>query len=260
MTLRRLESPCVLCSPVGSGIYGRMVRECLEAEGIKPLVFLEEENGCCYCLIEADGERSFLSHHGAEYLFSRSFTRNIDFNKTDSVYVSGLEIEEPTGSEIIEFVYEHPELELYFAPGPRITRIEKGRVEKLFKRRDSHGKGPVLHLNEREACSFTGKESIQGAAEFLSEKTGNALVITLGEKGCYCYDMHNDSSGCFVPPYPADAVDTTGAGDAHCGAVIAGLRKGQTLREACETANRIGAAVVGNKGNQYPRPNGRFTD
>jgi sugar/nucleoside kinase (ribokinase family) len=226
-----------------------MVRERLDDEGIKPLVFLEEENGCCYCLVEADGERSFLSYHGAEYLFSRSFMRNIDFSKTDSVYVSGLEIEDPTGSEIIEFVYEHPELELYFAPGPRISQIEKGRVEKLFKRRDSHCKGPVLHLNEREACYFTGKESIEAAAEFLSEKTGNALIITLGEKGCYCYDPHNDrnieASGCFVPPYPANVVDTTGAGDTHCGAVIAGLRKGKTLPEACETANRIAAAVVG---------------
>jgi sugar/nucleoside kinase (ribokinase family) len=231
-----------------------MVRECLEAEGITPLVFLEEENGCCYCLIEGDGERSFLSYHGAEYLFSRSFMRNIDFSKTDSVYVSGLEIEDPTGSEIIEFVYEHPELELYFAPGPRITHIEKGRVEKLLKRRDSNGKGPVLHLNEREACSFTGKESIQAAAEFLSEKTGNALVITLGEKGCYCYgnsDTCIGPSGCFVPPYPANVVDTTGAGDAHCGAVIACLRKGQTLCEACVTANRIGSAVVGAHGIHY---------
>jgi sugar/nucleoside kinase (ribokinase family) len=177
--------------------------------------------------------------------------RNIDFSKTDSVYVSGLEIEEPTGREIIEFVYEHPELELYFAPGPRITHIEKRRMETLFKRRDSHGKGPVLHLNEREACSFSGKDSVQAAASFLAEKTRNALVITLGEKGCYCYDCYGGNTepdGCFVPALSAVVVDTTGAGDAHCGAVIAGLRKGQTLREACETANKIGAAVVSKHG------------
>jgi len=247
-TLRRLESPCLLCSPVGGGIYGRMVREGLEAEGIKPLVLLEEENGCCYCLIEADGERSFLSYHGAEYLFSRSFMRGIDLSQADSVYVSGLEIEEPTGSEIIEFVHEHPELELYFAPGPRITHIDKGRMETLFKRRDSHGNGPVLHLNEREACSFSGKDSVQAAAGFLAEKTRNALVITLGEKGCYCYGGNTEPGGCFVPAQSAIVVDTTGAGDAHCGAVIAGLRKGQTLCEACETANKIGAAVVSKHG------------
>jgi sugar/nucleoside kinase (ribokinase family) len=242
-TLRLFRIPALLCSPVGSGIYGRMVEEGLAAEGIEPFVRLEAENGCCYCLVEADGERSFLSRHGAEYVFSRAWMDKPDYSRIDSVFICGLEVEEPTGDELVEFVLEHPELELYFAPGPRIAQIPRRRMERLLSRRGAGG-GPFLHLNGREACDFSGKNSAEEAAEALAEMTGNSLVITLGEQGCYCREK-DAVSGFFVPGLKIRAVDTVGAGDAHCGALIAGLKQGKGLGEACRTANRIGAAVAG---------------
>ena len=244
-TLRFMESPAILCSPVGSGNYGAMVRGYMEERGIEPFVNLEEENGCCYCLVESNGERSFLSHHGAEYLFSRSWMTGLDFSQIDSVYVSGIDVEDRTGDEIVAFVYEHPELVLYFAPGPRIMHIDRERVNRLLKRRDNNGKGPILHLNKEEACSFSGKISVEEAALFLAGITANVLIITLGEKGCYCYDHAASPQGRFIAGFPAEVVDTTGAGDAHCGAIIAGLKQGKALAEACEIANKTGAAVAG---------------
>jgi sugar/nucleoside kinase (ribokinase family) len=228
-----------------------MVREYLDERGIKPFVNLEEENGCCYCLVESNGERSFLSHHGAEYLFSKVWMKDIDFSKAGSVYVSGIDVEDRTGNEIVEFVYEHPELDLYFAPGPRIMHIEKERITKLLRRRDTKGKGPVLHLNKTEACTFSGKDSVEEAAVFLAEKIGNILIITLGEKGCYYYEPEA-SQGQYVAGFPVEALDTTGAGDAHCGAVIAGLKQGKPLPEVCEAANKIGAKVASGHG-MFPK-------
>ena len=249
IALRLFESPAQLCSPVGRGIFGNMVQKRLAEEGIKPFVILEEENGCCYCLIEPDGERSFLSHHGAEYLFSRSWMKGINYDETDSVFICGLEVEDPTGSEIVEFVYEHPELELYFAPGPRIKHIEGERMERLLTRRDKNGRGPFLHLNEFEALSYSGKRKLADAAEFLAAKTENILVITLGEQGCYFFENSaKNHTGRFVPGFPANVVDTVGAGDAHCGALIACLKKGMKTEDACVAANKIGAAVVGISG------------
>ena len=246
-TLTLFDSPALLCSPVGSGVFGRMVREYLEKEGLKPFVSLEKENGCCYCLVEPDGERSFLSYHGAEYLFSRSWMSNVDMDKIDSIFICGLEVEEETGDELVEFVYEHPELDLYFATGPRIIDIPRSRMEKLLARRDRRGKGPLLHLNESEAFNYTGEPGVEKEADYLASKTGNSVVITLGEKGCYCLE-ETDAAGVFLPAHPARVVDTVGAGDAHCGALIASLRKGIRLEEACVLANRAASAVVGVRG------------
>jgi sugar/nucleoside kinase (ribokinase family) len=246
-TLQFFKSPALLCSPVGKGVFGSMVKNHFEKEGLKAFVSLEEENGCCYCLVEPDGERSFLSRHGAEYRFFRSWMEGIDYSQTGSVFICGLEIEEPTGEEIIDFVYEHPELELFFAPGPRIRHIQKEKMERLFSRRDSKNNGPLIHLNQTEAYRFTGKRTLDEAAGFLVEKTGNRAVITLGSQGCYCLEKAWQE-GRHVQGFPARVIDTVGAGDAHCGALIACLKEGMSLEEACREGNRIGAAVVGIKG------------
>ena len=240
-TLRVFDSQALLCSPVGSGVYGRMVREHLESKKIGPFINLEIENGCCYCLVEPDGERSFLSHHGAEYLFSRSWMERLDFSKVSDIFICGLEVEEPTGAEIVDFVYQHTDKELFFAPGPRIMHIGAEKMGKLLMRRDNAGRGPLLHLNEKEALSFTGKHDIGEAARALCDKTGNSAVITMGERGCFCFSA---DASFYAPAFPAKVIDTVGAGDAHCGALIACLKKGMNLEEACLSANRAAAAVV----------------
>jgi hypothetical protein len=43
--LRLFKTSAVLCSPVGTGIYGRVIREHFEREGLEAFVSLEEENG-----------------------------------------------------------------------------------------------------------------------------------------------------------------------------------------------------------------------
>jgi len=245
--LKLYDSPALLCSPCGAGIYGSMVREYLSKEGIIPFISLEEENGCCFCLVEPDGERSFLSHHGAEYLFSRSWMNSIDYSQVSGIYISGLEVEDPSGEEIVDFVYAHPELDLYFAPGPRITHISSERMNLLLSRRDRNGKGPLLHLNEKEALEFSGKGRVEEAALFIAGKTGNHVVVTLGKRGCYCVKitiLGQDGQGKFIPGIPIQAGDTVGAGDTHCGSLIACLKNGMDLEDACLEANKAGAARV----------------
>ncbi|MCL2880068.1 MAG: PfkB family carbohydrate kinase [Treponema sp.] len=246
-TMELFKSPAQLCSPVGFGTFGRMVREQFRKEGLHPFVSLEKENGCCYCLIEPDGERTFLSHHGAEYLFSRSWMKDLDYSQTDSVFICGIDVEEPTGTEIIGFVIEHTGLGIFFAPGPRIVNIDPERMERIFGCRDKDGKGPFLHLSENEARNFTHMSNAEDGARFLAEKTGNTVVITLGRRGCYCLE-NAGMNGYLVPGYPAEVVDTVGAGDAHFGALVACLKDGLCLEEACRRANKIGAALVGIKG------------
>ena len=243
-TLRYMESPAVLCSVVGSGIHGRMVKEKMLERGIEPLINLEEENGCCYCLVEQNGERTFISHQGAEFIFYKSWLRNMDFSGTDSVYICGIDIEGPTGSEIVGFLNEHPNLTIYFAPGPRIMNINPGRMKKILESRGSGGKGPILHFNQLEACSYAGSKNYKKAAEIISDLTDNTVIVTLREQGCFCYDKNDKKRGVNVPGFPAKVINTTSAGDAHFGVVISELKKGKTPTEACRTANKIAAAVT----------------
>ena len=236
--------PHTLCSPVGSGLYGDFVAAELEKLGMPCFVRLPDTpNGCCYCLVENSGERTFLCKHGAEYLFSREWMQNADCGRADSAYICGLEIEEECGGEIIAFLQSRPEYTVYFAPGARLLHIPQDRVQAIF---DMH---PVLHLNETEALTFTAADGVPQAAEILAGKTGNAVIVTLGEKGAYCF---SGGRGTLVGGYRTTVRDTIGAGDAHFGAVIAYLKRGLPLEQATDRANRIAAAVVSVTGAALP--------
>lgn len=236
--LRHFGVPYSLCTAVGSGIYGDFVRKELEKRGVSIYVSRPEENGCCYCMVEANGERTFIVDHGIEYTFDEEYLEKIDTDSVDSVYVCGLEIEEVDGWKIIEYLRKHPAYTIYFAPGSRILHIPQDRMEAMLSLH------PILHMNEGESLAFTGEETVEAAARVIHEKTKNAVIITLGEKGAYCYDGADH----YADPVPAAVCDTIGAGDAHMGAVIAARRLGHSFPEAIRIANYISSAVVSKEG------------
>ncbi len=238
--LRHFSAPYSLCTAVGTGIYGDFVEKKLKERGVPIYVRRQEENGCCYCMVETEkgGERSFIVDHGIEYTFYEAYLEKIDTASIDSVYVCGLEIEEYTGENIIAYLKKHPKYTVYFAPGARIMQIQPERMEEMLSLH------PVLHLNEGESLAFTGEKTVEAAARAIYEKTRNVVIITLGERGAYYYDGADH----VVQPVLAKVKDTIGAGDSHMGAIIAARRFGFSYDEALCIANHVSAAVVEQEG------------
>ena len=231
---------CSLFAPVGSGIWGDWVREVLSRRGIRTLIPpIEEENGCCYCLVEPDGERTFLSHHGAEYRFRPEWFDAVTLSDYDGVYLCGLELEESTGNVLAAALEAEPPRRLYFAPGPRIGHIPPERMARILALQ------PVLHLNQAEALSFTGCGTVPEAAGLLHQVTRNDVIITLGSAGAYALGAAWEGT---VPTQPVAVTDTIGAGDAHIGTIMAAMAAGASLREAVQLANSVSARVVGGSG------------
>jgi ribokinase len=74
------------------------------------------------------------------------------------------------------------------------------------------------------------------------------VVITLGSRGCFVShdgsNRHGDDAACYrLPPEKVKAIDTTGAGDAFSGSLVAALIRleGQPFRNAVVHANRAAA-------------------
>ena len=68
---------------VGSGVFGELAEKLLLERGLKTNIRTDKENGCCYCFVERNGERTFISVHGAEYTFNREWMREIDKKNYD---------------------------------------------------------------------------------------------------------------------------------------------------------------------------------
>lgn len=238
--LRHFGAPYSLCAAVGTGLYGEFVRRALTARGVPIYVARPEANGCCYCMVETEkgGERSFVVEHGIEYSFSEDYLAEIDTETVDSVYVCGLELEEKDGEAILAYLRKHPSYTIYFAPSSRIMYIPRERMAAMLALH------PILHLNEGESLSFTGESTVEAAAKALFAQTGSPVIVTLGERGAYCYD----GQGHTAAPVPTVVRDTIGAGDSHMGALIAARRFGLSFPEALQAANAVSAAVVAQEG------------
>ena len=239
---RLLGAEARLFSSVGSGVWGDFVARALEREGIRTGLAAQGDNGCCYCLVEPTGERTFLCDHGAEYVFRKEWFDALT-DDLSAVYVCGLEIEETTGSVILDYLENHTPPRLYFAPGPRLCAIDPDRMARLLALH------PVLHLNDAEARQFTHTDAVEAAAQALHTLTGNDVIITLGPEGALVYTAAGIAR---IPGMPAQVVDTIGAGDAHIGAIMACEAAGMSLAEAARHANRLSAAVVSHSGATLP--------
>lgn len=228
-------------SPVGTGLYGRFVKNELQKLRIQTPISIDGANGCCYCFVESDGERTFLSHHGVEYRFDPSWLDGYDLSQYDYVYICGLEVEEETGQALVDWLKSCGK-QIIFAPGPRGNLIPEQRMAELLEL------SPILHLNEQEALSLAQETDIEKAIRLLYGKTKQLLIVTQGSEGAVAFD------GVWyeAPSVPIEVVDTIGAGDSHVGAFMASLVTGKTVAESLAFANRVASHVVTTQGVHLP--------
>jgi len=92
-----------------------------------------------------------------------------------------------------------------------------------------------LVVNEHEALQLAD-----------SDAQPTSLLVTFGAAGCSWDGERHDG----IPVDAADVVDTTGAGDAFCGALAAALARGADRHAAIRAASQAGADAVRHRGAQ----------
>ena len=101
-------------------------------------------------------------------------------------------------------------------------------------------------LNEVEGGWLTGETEPEAILQRLRTQYPEAVtVLTLGEAGSVC------AAGTETfrqKAYPADAVDTTAAGDTFTGYFLAGLLRGEPLPRCLDRASRAAAIAVSRPG------------
>lgn len=110
----------------------------------------------------------------------------------------------------------------------------------------------VLIVNEGEAeelLSLTAAGDAMAVAE-TARRQHLDLVVTLGEQGAIV--ASRDGEACVIPAFPAESVDTVGAGDAFVGAMVSALAAGDDLVAATRRGAAAGAATVAVRGARHP--------
>lgn len=110
--------------------------------------------------------------------------------------------------------------------------------------------------NEVEAEEITGihvdsLESAKEAAKYFRKKGVEEVIITLGSRGVFVSSGGREE---MIPSFKVDAVDTTGAGDAFNGGLLAALSKGKDIWEAARFASALAAISVQRMGTTPSMP------
>jgi ribokinase len=106
-----------------------------------------------------------------------------------------------------------------------------------------------IHLitpNEVEAEILTGIEiktidHAREAAAWFRNKGVEDVIITLGHRGVF---VSSEGKEEIIPAHKVNAIDTTGAGDAFNGGLLAALTEGKDIWAAAEFANALAALSV----------------
>jgi ribokinase len=129
-----------------------------------------------------------------------------------------------------------------------LTKPGDPRFLELLDRTD------VLVVNETEATELAGSTApsdVDGWRALVATLPATSAVITLGARGAVASDS---TTTWWQPPFHADVLDTTGAGDAFCGALAHALASGLDLRAAVRHGCAAGALATGRLGAQAALP------
>jgi sugar/nucleoside kinase (ribokinase family) len=241
--------PVVYAGGHGTGPWGDLVRDALAAEDIRILRTPDPDadTGFDVALVEAGGERTFVTSLGAEALREPGAWDLVRVRPGDAVYVSGYGLAAPGSGAMLGAwaAALPPEALLFVDPGPLIADIPPAVLDPVLARCD------WWSCNQREAALLTGAGDPAAAARVVVRRTAGANVIVRdGPAGCVLAlrvagpVMDHGLALSLIPAPGVEAVDTTGAGDAHSGVFLAGLAAGLTPAAAASRANAAAAMTV----------------
>jgi sugar/nucleoside kinase (ribokinase family) len=214
----------------GTGPFGDLARAALRAAGIAVRLAprADADTGVVVVLVDAGGERTFVSGRGAETTLAPVDLADLALAAGDVVLASGYGLDDPLAA----WVAGLPDaVVVAFDPGPL---VRPGPFARARARLD------WVSANAGEAAALTGASDPLVAAGRLRGRAG--AIVRMGERGCVVAVAGSEPAA--VPAVPVDAVDTTGAGDVHTGAFLAALLRGAAPVEAARRANAVAAGWV----------------
>lgn len=238
-----LGVPVRLISGVGRDELGDLLRGSLTRAGVEThLVEMDTPTSAAAVLIRPDGERSFVSYHGASHLLSERDVEDAAFCGASTMYVGSANGLPGLDGEGMARLFRRAK-EAGLATALDVT----GEVsaEKLPGLTAALKNVDIFLPSLREARRLTGCETAMDAAWALFALGPETVVVKCGPDGCVAL---SGGAEYVSPGFPAEVVDTTGAGDAFVAGFLAAREKGYALPECLDFANAAGAVCVGQVG------------
>lgn len=257
----RLGGRAAFLGKVGDDMHGHFLRQTLSGVGVDVSGLVMDSNVFTTLAFVALGERgersfSFARKPGADTCLTPGEIDPELLKRGKLLHVGSLSLtDEPARSATFRAVSLARELGVTVAYDPNYRASLW--PDEATAREGMRSLVPfcdVMKLSDEETGLLTGEKAPEAAAEKLLGQGVACVVVTLGSDGALVATREGSRK---VEPFPAKAVDTTGAGDAFWGAFLTQLTRGGkapgelSLDEAARYARFANAAAsicVGRRG------------
>jgi ribokinase len=231
----RLGAAVALVGRVGADDAGRRLRDGLAGEGVDVthvLVDAEAPTGMALIAVDGAGENTIVVSPGAN---ARVGADDVEAARDVLAGAAVTLVQHEVPEDAVAAAIAGAGGRVVLNPAP--ARPHAGVVDVL-----------VPNSGELEALAGRAGDPVELARGL---EAARAVVVTLGPEGALVVEPERVER---IPAHHVEAVDTTGAGDAFCGALAQALDSGADLVEAARWAARAAAASVTRVGAQDGMP------
>jgi sugar/nucleoside kinase (ribokinase family) len=228
---------------------GEWHRRHLAAAGVRPSLSVDPDQptAAIVVMVDADGERTMLTHRGAGGHLGPGDWDDALLDGTTHLHISGYTLFSPSGRDLAMLAMARARRR-----GVRVSvdPASAGFLADFGVRRfiDATA-GTIIMPNLDEAVLLTGTPEVETAAVELS-RSHELVVVKLGGAGALA--ARRGRITVRVEGSVVRAVDSTGAGDAFAGGFLAAQLGGTDDRTAVAAGCRAGASAVSVVGGRPP--------
>lgn len=252
MAAGRAGAKVAMVGRVGADSFGDMLIQTLKKNNVDASHMVQDKEagtGIAMITVDGDGDNSIIIAQRANLNLCDK-----DIEKAESVFSQSkillMQLEVPTEADTFAAKLAHKHgtfVALNPAPAPVDGKLPKELLENV----------DVIIPNQTEAELMTGikvvdEKSAQAAADELRKLGPKNIIITLGELGALLSEEGKEAV--LIPSYKVNAIDTTAAGDAFCGAMAAAYAGGESLVNAVKFGCAAGALATTKMGAEPSLP------
>ncbi|CEI31876.1 ribokinase [Propionibacterium freudenreichii] len=235
----------LMVGAVGDDAHGEMLRESLTRAGvdISGVRSAQVATGTAVITVDHRGENTIVVSAGANGTLGADDVHDAaDALRAVSVLGLCLEVSDPALLAAQRLVNS--------AGGTTVLNVSPLREVSAELVADAQ----VLIVNEHELAAVVGSDPGREPADIAAALDGHGIgraVVTLGAQGSVAVEAGLVVS---VPAFPVQAIDTTGAGDAFMGTLMAAIAAEVPLGEGAALASAFAAVAVTRRGAQASYP------
>ena len=248
VAVARLGGNATFITKTGNDLFGKQSIEMFDEENINTDNILSDPlhpSGVALIMVDNNGENCIVVASGANAsLSTHDIEKARDVIESADIVLMQLEIPMNTVEYAAKMAFDKG-IKVILNPAPA-AYLSNELMKCLY----------AIVPNKTEAEILSGIkvsdwDSARQAADSISAKGVDNVVITLGSKGSFVKECNSYFE---VPVDRINAIDTTAAGDTFCGAFCVGLSEGLSIHDAVYFANTAAGITVTREGAQSSIP------